>query len=168
MLGAPEHVNSPYHKDKLASPRFILLGRWNDWSWIGNTNLSPILCLGQVRTLRSSILQTYNTSCLTEKNSIIITFENCVLQLTSFRCATFKVKLRKIELPATAARALNSKHLQHIRCMETLELISNKKRKWVKRVQWLTRALERVWESRALEGGGADSAPPCYLSFYKS
>ena len=46
LLGAPEYVNSPYHKAKLASPRFILLGCWNDWSWIGNTNLSPILFLG--------------------------------------------------------------------------------------------------------------------------
>ena len=60
-----------------------------------------------LRTLRSSILQTYNTSCLTEKNNIIITIENCLLQLTPFRRATFKVKLRKVELPSTAARALN-------------------------------------------------------------
>ena len=28
--GAPEHVNSPYHKPKLASPRFILLGCGHD------------------------------------------------------------------------------------------------------------------------------------------
>ena len=61
-----------------------------------------------LRTLRSSILQTYNTSCLTEnENSIIITIEICLLQLTRFRRATFKVKLRKIELLSTAARALN-------------------------------------------------------------
>ena len=26
LLGAPEHVNSPHHQAKLASPRFILLG----------------------------------------------------------------------------------------------------------------------------------------------
>ena len=45
-----------------------------------------------LRTLRSSIFQTYNT-CLTE-NSIIISIENCLLQLTPFRRATFKVKLR--------------------------------------------------------------------------
>ena len=59
-----------------------------------------------LRTLRSSILQTYNTSCLTEKNNIIITIGNCLLQFTPFRRATFKVKLRKVELPSTAARAL--------------------------------------------------------------
>ena len=29
-----------------------------------------------LRTLRSSILQTYNTSCLTDKNGIIIIIEN--------------------------------------------------------------------------------------------
>ena len=66
--GAPEHVNSPYHKAKLASPRFILLGCWNDWSWIGNANLRPFFVL---RILLSSILQTYNTSCLTEKVALL-------------------------------------------------------------------------------------------------
>ena len=60
-----------------------------------------------LRTLRSSIFQTYNTSCLTDKNGIIITIENCLLQSTPFRRATFKVKLRKVKLPATTARALN-------------------------------------------------------------
>ena len=60
-----------------------------------------------LRTLRSSIFQTYNTSCLTEKNSIIITIENCLLQLTPFCRATFKVNLRKVKLPSTADRALN-------------------------------------------------------------
>ena len=60
-----------------------------------------------LRTLRSSILQTYNTSFLTDKNSIIITIENCLLQLTPFRRATFKEQLRKVELPSTAARTLN-------------------------------------------------------------
>ena len=102
--GAPEHVNSPYHKAKLASPRFILLGCGNDWLWIGNTNLSPILCLGHyiVSYSRPKTLLAWR-----RKNSIIITIENCPLQLTPFRRATFKVKLRKAELPSTAARALN-------------------------------------------------------------
>ena len=60
-----------------------------------------------LRTLRSSMLQTYNISCLTEKNKIIFTIENCLLQLTPFRRATFKVKLTEVELPSMAARALN-------------------------------------------------------------
>ena len=40
---------------------------------------------------------------------MIITIENCLLQLTPFRQdATFKVRLRRsVELPSTAARALN-------------------------------------------------------------
>ena len=42
-----------------------------------------------LRTLRSCMLLTYNTSSLSEKNSII-TIENCSLQLTPFRRTTFK------------------------------------------------------------------------------
>ena len=89
LLGAPEHVNSTHHKAKLASPIFILMGCWNDWSWIGNTNLSPILCLGHYVAAYSRA-----TTLLARlrKNSIIITIENCLLQLTPFSRATFKVK----------------------------------------------------------------------------
>ena len=104
LFRAPEHVNSPYHKTKLVSPIFILLGCWNDWSWIGNTNLSPIFCLGHYVAAYSKPLTLLTWR---RKNRIIITIENCLLQLTPFRRATFKVKLRKVELPSTAARALN-------------------------------------------------------------
>ena len=93
-----------HHKANLASPRFILMGCSNDWSWIGNTNLSPLLCLGHYVAAYSR-----PTTLLAwlRKNNIIITIENCLLQLTPFRRATFKVKLIKVELPSTAARALN-------------------------------------------------------------
>ena len=102
--GVPEHVSSPYHKAKLASPIFTLLGCWNDWSWIGNKNLSPIWCLGHYVAAYSRPIKLL---AWRRRNSSIITIENCLLQLTPFRRATFKVKLRKVELPSTAARALN-------------------------------------------------------------
>ena len=50
-----------------------------------------------LETLRSSILQTYNASCLTEKNSIIITIDNCLLQLGEVGGAPTLLGFRTLE-----------------------------------------------------------------------